>query len=236
MLNICCQKKPVQNFHTESHTCNNQGKVDKMKELFKELETILIENGNPILDSMDVEASRKSEEDIKNSFKSLGLECCPELLELYKWKSGCNEKILFYLEDFDKALRLCSFGNLIAYPISAKMYNGYQQFDQYWFTDSCLVPIISDGIYEDPVLINLNPKSKDFKAIYFYSPACQCPVPTKIYDSIESWLETIIQCYKTHIYQIDKDGFLIYDAKAEAELTKKLNPNSEYWFDPCNAW
>ncbi|SDF59852.1 hypothetical protein SAMN05216518_10981 [Bacteroidales bacterium KHT7] len=73
MLNICWQKKPVQNSHTESHTCNNQGKVDKMKELFKELETILIENGNPILDSMDVEASRKSEEDIKNSFKSLGL-------------------------------------------------------------------------------------------------------------------------------------------------------------------
>lgn len=94
-----------------------------MKELIKELENILIENGNPILKYMDVEASRKSEEDIKNSFKSLGLECCPELLELYKWKSGCNEKILFDLEDFDKALSLCSFGNLIAYPISANMYN-----------------------------------------------------------------------------------------------------------------
>ena len=171
MLNICCQKKPVQISHTESHTCNNQGKVDKMKELFKELETILIENGNPILDSMDVEASRKSEEDIKNSFKALGLECCPELLELYKWKSGCNEKILFYLEDFDKALRLCSFGNLIAYPISAKMYNGYQQFDQYWFTDSCLVPITSDGILRRSCSNQPKPKEQGFEGYLFLQPS-----------------------------------------------------------------
>lgn len=73
-----------------------------MKELIKELENILIENGNPILKYMDVEASRKSEEDIKNSFKALGLGCCPELLELYKWKSGCNEKFCLILKTLTK--------------------------------------------------------------------------------------------------------------------------------------
>ena len=107
---------------------------------------------------------------------------------------------------------------------------------EYWFTDDCLSPFMFNGIYEDPVLINLNSKSKDFKAIYFYSPALLYPDPTKIYDSIESWMETIIQCYKNQIYHIDDEGFLTVDSKAEDELSRKLNPNSEYWFDPCTTW
>ena len=201
-----------------------------MKELIKELENILIENGNPILKYMDVEASRKSEEDIKNSFKSLGLECCPELLELYQWKSGCDRKTLFEFEDAYKPKSLCSFGNLVAYPISAEMYKEYLQEDEYWFTNDCMVPIISYGVYEDPILINLNSKSKDFKAIFYYSPGITGENPEKIYDTIESWLETIIQCYKSHIYHIDNDGYLVCDSDAEAELTRKLNPNSEFWF------
>ena len=145
-------------------------------------------------------------------------------------------KDLFDFEDYDKTLRLCHFGNIAAYPISTKMYKEYQQYDAYWFTDECLSPFMFDGIYEDPILINLNPKSKDFKAIYFYSPALLYPDPTKAYDSIESCLETIIQCYKKHIYQIDKDGFLVVNTKAEAELSRKLNPNSEYWLGPCTTW
>lgn len=207
-----------------------------MKELINELETALIQSGNPILNNMDIEASHKTEQEIINSFKDAKLECCPELLELYMWKSGCNEKNLFDFEDYDKTQRLCKFGNIAAYPISTMMYKEYQQCEQYLFTDDCLSPFIFNSIYEDPVLINLNSKSKDFKAIYFYSPARLFPDPTKIYDSIESWMETIIQCYKNHIYHIDEEGFLIINTKAEAELSRKLNPNSEYWFDPCTTW
>ena len=154
-----------------------------MKELINELETALIQSGNPILNNMDIEASHKTEQEIINSFKDAKLECCPELLELYMWKSGCNEKSLFEIENAEKSRALCSFGNIAAYPISTKMYKEYQQFEQYWFTDDCLCPFIFNGIYEDPVLINLNSKSKDFKAIYFYSPALLYPDPTKIYDS-----------------------------------------------------
>ena len=215
----------------------NQNKINKMKELIKELETALIESGNPILSKMDVEASHKTDQEIINSFKDAKLECCPELLELYKWKSGCNEKNLFEIEDVEKSRALCSVGNIAAYPISTKMYKEYQQCEQYWFTDECLSPFIFNGIYEDPVLINLNPKSKDYKALFFYSPALLYPDPTKMYDSIESWMETIIQCYKKHIYHIDKDGFLITDLSAEVKLARKLNPNSEYWFDDCcSTW
>ena len=142
-----------------------------MKELINELETALIQSGNPILNNMDIEASHKTEQEIINSFKDAKLECCPELLELYKWKSGCNEKNLFEIEDVEKSRALCSVGNIAAYPISTKMYKEYQQCEQYWFTDECLSPFIFNGIYEDPVLINLNPKSKDYKAFFLQSCA-----------------------------------------------------------------
>lgn len=208
-----------------------------MKELIRDLETILIQSGNPILACMDQEENDKSENKILKLFREINIKCCPELLELYRWKSGCDKKMLFEIENIEKSRKLCSFGNLSTISISTSMYKEYQVCNQYWFIDECLFPLVFDGIYEDPVLINLNEKSKDYKAIYYYSPAVVLSEdPMKVYDSIESWIETIIQCYKKHIYRIDKEGYLINDVKAEVELTRKLNPDSEYWFNPYSTW
>lgn len=50
-----------------------------------------------------------------------------------------------------------------------------------------------------------------------------------IYDSIESWIKTIIQCYKQQIYHIDSNGFLQYDREREPKLSRKMNPKSVFW-------
>ena len=53
--------------------------------------------------------------------------------------------------------------------------------------------------------------------------------PIMIYDSIESWLKTIIQCYKQRIYHIDRNGFLQYDRDREPKLSREMNPKSVFW-------
>ena len=42
-----------------------------------------------------------------------------------------------------------------------------------------------------------------------------------IYDSIESWIKTIIQCYKQQIYHIDSNGFFQYDREREPKTITK---------------
>ena len=53
-----------------------------MKELIKDLENCLIESKNPILNNMDQENDRKSENNILEAFKAVGLKCCQELMDL----------------------------------------------------------------------------------------------------------------------------------------------------------
>ena len=54
-----------------------------MKELINELESVLIESGNPILQYMDDDKIYKTKEQIIERFNNFELECYPELLELY---------------------------------------------------------------------------------------------------------------------------------------------------------
>ena len=64
-----------------------------MEQLFKELESVLIANRNPIFQKMDRPSEKKSDKDLMDVFQKINLDCCPELLAFYKWKSGCDEDI-----------------------------------------------------------------------------------------------------------------------------------------------
>ena len=66
-----------------------------MKELINELESVLIECKNPILQYMDDDKIYKTKEQIIERFNNFELECYPELLELYLWKTGCGPKYIF---------------------------------------------------------------------------------------------------------------------------------------------
>ena len=75
-----------------------------MKELIKDLENCLIECRNPILSNMDQDCDRKTENDIVEAFKSIGLICCQELMDLYLWKTGCTKEFIFDLSILSKHL------------------------------------------------------------------------------------------------------------------------------------
>ena len=204
-----------------------------MKELIKDLENCLIESKNPILNNMDHENDRKSEENILEAFKTVGLKCCQELMDLYLWKTGCTKELIFDLSEDENEWNhflLCSYGNYASYEVSRDIMFQNKSYNAVYAGDHNMYPFMYCGVYEDPILIDLNPCRETYKAMFYYSPEVTLSEnPIMIYDSIESWLKTIIQCYKQRIYHIDRNGFLQYDRDREPKLSREMNPKSVFW-------
>ena len=204
-----------------------------MKELIKDLENCLIESKNPILNNMDHENDRKSEENILEAFKTVGLKCCQELMDLYLWKTGCTKELIFDLSEDENEWNhflLCSYGNYASYEVSRDIMFQNKSYNAVYAGDHYMYPFMYCGVYEDPILIDLNPCRETYKAMFYYSSEVTLSEnPIMIYDSIESWLKTIIQCYKQRIYHIDRNGFLQYDRDREPKLSREMNPKSVFW-------
>ena len=204
-----------------------------MKELIKDLENCLIESKNPILNNMDHENDRKSEENILEAFKTVGLKCCQELMDLSLWKTGCTKELIFDLSEDENEWNhflLCSYGNYASYEVSRDIMFQNKSYNAVYAGDHYMYPFMYCGVYEDPILIDLNPCRETYKAMFYYSPEVTLSEnPIMIYDSIESWLKTIIQCYKQRIYHIDRNGFLQYDRDREPKLSREMNPKSVFW-------
>ena len=204
-----------------------------MKELIKDLENCLIESKNPILNNMDHKNDRKSEENILEAFKTVGLKCCQELMDLYLWKTGCTKELIFDLSEDENEWNhflLCSYGNYASYEVSRDIMFQNKSYNAVYAGDHYMYPFMYCGVYEDPILIDLNPCRETYKAMFYYSPEVTLSEnPIMIYDSIERWLKTIIQCYKQRIYHIDRNGFLQYDRDREPKLSREMNPKSVFW-------
>ncbi len=203
-----------------------------MKELIKELESVLIESGNPILQYMDDDIEYKTKEQIIERFSNYDFECYPELLDLYLWKTGCGPEYVIDLGDIpgeEFFIRLTTFGNYMSYSHSTDLFC-QNEFTHRSFSDIGMVPFILNGSSEYPILLNMNQQSETYKSLFLLCPeVTKSEKPVMMYDSLESWMRTIIQCYKQKIYHIDERGALITDINAEYILSKKMNPKSPYW-------
>jgi hypothetical protein len=80
------------------------------------------------------------------------------------------------------------------------------------------------------ILFNLEEKKKSFGGLFLYEPALK-PVsnPIRIYDSIETWIQTTISCYNEGVYVVEEDGSLSTKNDRLQEIAIGLNPNSAYW-------
>lgn len=196
-----------------------------MKELLLELEKCLIKTKNPITQYMDSIATGFDEIKFINILQKLKLDPTQDLLDLYSWKTGVDPKLLF--TSFDFAYKLFSFGSPIAYIETPNLYLLDRNTDRY-FANKYL-PIIYNNILEDPVLINLSKKSKDFGAVYYYCPSVTLSSsPVIIYDSLSSCIETIIECYQEGAYMINDKGLFENNDK-EQEISIRMNKKADYW-------
>ena len=202
-----------------------------MNDLIKKLERQLIQAHNPILNEMDWDFNWKDKQSIESAFRLLELECCPELLDLYLWKTGCAHELLLGLsEGEENQIKLSSMGNYAAYSLSRDIMTQNKIMQASYADDDCMYPFIFDGVYEDPILIDLDSSRETYKALFYYSPqVLLSDAPIMIYDSIESWLKTIIQCYKQNIYSVDEKGIFQSKTNLEVQLSRSMNPKSDYW-------
>ena len=202
-----------------------------MNDLIKKLERQLIQAHNPILNEMDWDFNWKDKQSIESAFKLLALECCPELLDLYLWKTGCAHELLLDLsEGEENQIKLSSMGNYAAYSLSRDIMTQNKIMQASYADDDCMYPFIFDGVYEDPILIDLDSSRETYKALFYYSPqVLLSDAPIMIYDSIESWLKTIIQCYEQNIYSVDEKGIFQSKTNLEVQLSRSMNPKSDYW-------
>ena len=202
-----------------------------MNDLIKKLERQLIQAHNPILNEMDWDFNWKDKQSIESAFRLLALECCPELLDLYLWKTGCAHELLLDLsEGEENQIKLSSMGNYAAYSLSRDIMTQNKIMQASYADDYCMYPFIFDGVYEDPILIDLDSSRETYKALFYYSPqVLLSDAPIMIYDSIESWLKTIIQCYEQNIYSVDEKGIFQSKTNLEVQLSRSMNPKSDYW-------
>lgn len=202
-----------------------------MNDLIKKLERQLIQAHNPILNEMDWDFNWKDKQSIESAFRLLELECCPELLDLYLWKTGCAHELLLDLsEGEENQIKLSSMGNYAAYSLSRDIMTQNKIMQASYADDGRMYPFIFDGVYEDPILIDLDSSRETYKALFYYSPqVLLSDAPIMIYDSIESWLKTIIQCYEQNIYSVDEKGIFQSKTNLEVQLSRNMNPKSDYW-------
>lgn len=202
-----------------------------MNDLIKKLERQLIQAHNPILNEMDWDFNWKDKQSIESAFRLLALECCPELLDLYLWKTGCAHELLLDLsEGEENQIKLSSMGNYAAYSLSRDIMTQNKIMQASYADDDRMYPFIFDGVYEDPILIDLDSSRETYKALFYYSPqVLLSDAPIMIYDSIESWLKTIIQCYEQNIYSVDEKGIFQSKTNLEVQLSRSMNPKSDYW-------
>ena len=156
------------------------------------------------------------------------LGMCPlqMILDFYDWVTGADDNILF---NINNQVKLSTIGNPAKVSITTSLYMLDVTTDNF-FAHRKMLPFIYNGIMEDPILIDLSPKSKSIGALYYYSPQVTLSVdPIMIYDSLELWIDTMLLCYSNGIYSIKPNGMLVADVDKEIKITRKLNPHSIYW-------
>ncbi|MBG8556147.1 hypothetical protein [Hymenobacter guriensis] len=139
------------------------------------------------------------------------------LLDLYTWKNGLYSEninanyLLFGARGIFSPLEIST--HLYVLDIEEEIYPKY------------LFPLFFDSTY----LINIDPLSKSFNMIYYYSPSLGMSHPITIYDSLSKMFHTYIECFQKKAFFYDENKYFTEIIDDVEIISKSLNPKSEYW-------
>ncbi|SHL42798.1 hypothetical protein [Flavobacterium chilense] len=183
------------------------------------LNQILKEINHPILQIFE---ESESEKDIENKLGKMKLEINKNLIDLYLWRGGVNGASVYdgtfeYFFSFGSFIDIGSaFSLLLLDRKTLKIYDKKLPFIQ--------------SLTGDTVSIDLSSKSSTRGMLLLFSPSLTLSSELMtVYDSIEKWIETIIECYKRNAYKMNSDGTLEIDYQLEKEISLDLNPLSDFW-------
>lgn len=132
------------------------------------------------------------------------------------------------VNDEDKLIgeiSICPIGIPLSLEKALELYKE-NSTEEYW--DKDLFPLFENDM-GDYLLVQMRPDS-DYRMIYYFSAGNPDLIDgaASYYDSDLQMIKTIIECYQNHAYRIDK-GHLDIDFDLNTIISKRLNPNSEYW-------
>ena len=157
---------------------------------------------------------------IVDTLSQLGIKN-DQLRILYSWRNGVS-----FNDDWTAGqIDFFSFGTMLALE-DAVIH--HQSLVRRANVNESFLPIFTTGA-GDYVLFNTDNKSINFESLFLYSPSIlMSPNCSKIYDTLESFIETVIECYNSSAYKIKK-GILEIDYDLEEQIASTKNPASPCW-------
>jgi hypothetical protein len=164
-----------------------------------------------------------NEFDIKQLLTSVSLPINEEIIYLYSWRNGVSfdNKEISHLELFPEGIFLSLEDAIKTYRISV-----FQE--SLW--EDLLFPLFTNGA-GDYYLFDMNVESETKGMILLYAPSLLLAEnPQTIFDSLESFINTVLECYKQKAFKIiDNDGYIDIDYELREQIAKDNNPNSVFW-------
>lgn len=141
--------------------------------------------------------------------------------ELYNWYNGCNTSEY----TVDELVEFCTFG----YFLSIEEGKKYQKefIDNKYVDNVNLFPFIA-SFTGDFLMIDL---SKPNSEIFLYSPELFIVNPIEVYESIESFIETIYNCYEKKAYTFNESNILEINHELEQAIIRKFNSKTSFWYE-----
>jgi len=190
----------------------------------EKINSILQRNDAPVLKYL-LEGLKR--EYITDRIKKIDLIFPEELFDLYSWRNGTK---------WEKGIKL---GSLWFFPgalffsleMAIEIYSARITKDKYW--KNKMFPVFGSGGGEF-YLIDLDINSPGYKKIFYYClNETDFEVIVSYFDSLEAGLMTILECYNEGAYYLESDDendqMLNSHSAIERKISRRLNPNSEYW-------
>ncbi len=154
----------------------------------------------------------------------------PVILQLYEWRNGYDESILLGGDMYAQDCWL--WGNKAFLSLEFGWENSEFYKHEKIYSPGVFTPF--DSLLADSLFIDMYAYSEFGYTpvnIYVISPEfVKYDFKLQIYDSIEIMLMTILKSFEEGAFFYDTNGELDADFYKSYEISKKLNPNSEYWF------
>ncbi len=144
-----------------------------------------------------------------------------ELLDLYSWRNGSNTDAKISMAHLWISPGFYWLPVELVEAENKHFAESIEGWSKDWY------PILSNGTADRIFVDRSKVFARQVPVYYaFWESAQQIG---KIYDSVETMMETMLRCYKEKIYHLDVDGLLDTRFLNEVKIASDLNPNSDYW-------
>jgi len=192
--------------------------MKSLQDILESLEQLLKEINSPLLSKLNIGLDNHLQRDLITN-----LDLPEEVTAMYSWRNGTEVKPNDPLGE----LWIFDFGLFVSLEYAISLYKEAVDFVPKW--DKYKFPLYVSGGGEY-YLIECDKKKKEYGMIYFHSIGnFDFDIIITKFDSLQTFFLTMIECYQKNAYTFDSDNSIKFNFELECEISKALNPNSDFW-------